>query len=309
MASDEASAGASGGGPVTGIVAAMEEEVVGVQARMVDARPVFLRGGRITLGWLGGARVALAVTGDGQRNARRGLAGLLAAQPLDRLIVVGVAGGLSPTLDVGTLVIGCRAISEADGSVHGADAKLVEVAALACGAERGVAVTATRIADTVDEKRRLLSLATATLAGDQNRSRLSAVVDLETAAFAAAATRADLPWMVLRAVSDTAADSVPALLNRSRDDGGAVRRARVVRYLLTDPRALLPLLELRERVRTCASRLAEAVESTMRGLRAADAVSVPVRSSDAGVALDAGPGAAQRKGRRDLDGDRSRKVR
>jgi adenosylhomocysteine nucleosidase len=300
MALDEASAGASGelsgGGPVTGIVAAMEEEVVGVQARIVDARPAFLRGARVSLGWLGGARVALAVTGDGERNARRGLAGLLAAQPVDRIIVVGVAGGLSAPLEAGSLVIGCRAINEADGSVYGADTALVDVAARACGAHRGVAVTATRIADTAGEKRRLLELAIATLPDDQGPARLRAVVDLESAAYAAAATRADLPWMVLRAVSDTAADAVPALLNRSRDDGGAVRRASVVRNLLTDPRALLPLLELRERVRSCASRLADAVELTMRGLRAADALFA--RST--GVALDGDPGSAQRRERREV---------
>jgi hypothetical protein len=90
----------------------------------------------------------------------------------------------------------------------------------------------------------------------------------------AAATRAGLPWLVLRAVSDTAADSVPALLNQSRDDGGAVRRGSVVRGLLTNPGALLPLLALRERVRTCADLLAQGVERIMIAMRALDGPSV-----------------------------------
>ena len=215
----------------------------------VGARSASLRSARITLGRLGGARVALAVTGDGERNARRGLAELLAAAPVSRIIVAGVAGGLSPTLEVGALVVVSRTINEADGSVYAADPALLDVAATACGGQRGVAVTATRIADTVAEKQRLLALALATREiwpRMTTRRESAAVVDLESAAFAAAATRTGLPWVVLRAVSDTAADSVPALLNRSRDDGGAVRRASVLWGLLTNPRALRPLLELRE---------------------------------------------------------------
>ena len=246
---------------------------------MVGAQSISLSTERVTLGWCGGARVALAVTGDGERNARRGLARLLAACPVDRIIVAGVAGGLSATLDVGAMVVGSVAISEADGSVHRADAGLVDVAATACRAQRGVAVTATRIADTLGEKQRLLALALAATKRDvhDDPSRIpavAAVVDLESAVFAATATRSDLPWVVLRAVSDTATDSVPALLNRSRDDGWAVRRGSVLRGLLTNPGALRPLLELRERVRLCAGRIADAVEMTMLGLRAADATAV-----------------------------------
>jgi adenosylhomocysteine nucleosidase len=251
-------------GPLTGIVAAMEEEVVDLRARIDGARSASSRSARITLGRLGGARVALAVTGDGERNARRGLAELLAAAPVSRIIVAGVAGGLSPTLEAGALVAVCWTINESDGSVYAADPALLDAAVVACGGHRGVAVTATRIADTVAEKQRLLALAFAREAAHDGPSRISAVVDLESAAFAAAATRTGLPWVALRAVSDTAADSVPALLNRSRDEGGAVRRASVMWGLLTDPSALRPLLELRGRVRGCAARLADAVEMTAR---------------------------------------------
>jgi adenosylhomocysteine nucleosidase len=285
-AGGEAAGEAANDGPIVGIVAAMEEEVTGMRARMVGGRPIAVNGREVhvTVGRLGGARVALAVTGDGPRHARRGLAALLAVQPPDRIIVVGVAGGLSATLDVGALVIGRQVIDEADGSVYQADAALVETAATSCGARRGVAVTATRIADTAAEKRRLLLLAAAIapVAGDHGGPGTAAVVDLESAAFAAAATRAGIPWLVLRAVSDTAADAIPALLNRSRDAGGAVRRGSVMRGLLTNPGALLPLLELRERVRACAAPLAQAVERTLAGWRAtaARAAGSPVVTRD-----------------------------
>jgi adenosylhomocysteine nucleosidase len=252
----------------------MEEEVSDLRARMIGARAVAVAGAHVTVGWIGAGRVALAVTGDGERNARRGLSALLASYPVQRILVVGVAGGLSTELDVGALVAADRVINETDGDVRSADGALVVAAASACGARRGVAVTASRIADTADDKRRLLAMAMtaggeSTLVADGG-APLAAVVDLESAGFAAIAGQAGVPWLVLRAVSDTAADSIPPLLNRSRDDGGAVQRGRVAWGLLTNPRALLPLLALRERVRTCAGHLARAVERTVSALHAAD---------------------------------------
>jgi nucleoside phosphorylase len=246
---------------LTGVVAAMEEEVADLRARLHGARTVAVAGAHVTLGWIGAGRVALAVTGDGDRNARRGLSALLAAQLVKRVLVVGVAGGLSPDLDAGALVIASSVINQADG---------------------GVAVTATRIADTAEEKRSLLAMALvgaghlaagARAAVSDPTAKWAAVVDLESAGFAAVAGATGVPWTVLRAVSDTAADSIPPLLNRSRDEGGAVRRRRVVWGLLTAPGALLPLLALRERVRACAARLAQAVERTVVALQSADDLS------------------------------------
>src|SRR5712671_4191167 len=125
---------ASNLGPLTGIIAAMDEEVVDVRARMVGARRASLAGASVTLGSLGTARVALAVIGDGERNARQGLSALLASQPVSRIIVIGVAGGLSANLDVGALVIAGRIINEADGSVSRGDEALAAAAAGACEA-------------------------------------------------------------------------------------------------------------------------------------------------------------------------------
>ena len=262
--------------PLTAVVAAMEEELVALRARLTGQRAVAVTAASVTAGWLGESPVALVVTGDGERNARRGLAALLAALPVRRVIVAGVAGGLSPGLKAGALVLGERVVCESDGSVLVADGALIDVAASACGAQRGVVVTATRIADTAQDKRRIFALATAQgvgrahAAGAPVADDLAAVVDLESAPFAAAAARAGIPWVVVRAVSDTAGEGLPLLLNQSRDDGGAVRRGRVVRALLTNPKALLPLLALRERVRACAGALAGAIELTVAALAARD---------------------------------------
>jgi adenosylhomocysteine nucleosidase len=255
--------------PVTAIVAAMEEEIAPTRARLVDQRTAPIDGARVTLGRLAGAPVALVVTGDGERNARRGLASTLAGTRVARVIVAGVAGGLSDDLDVGGLLLADAVVDEHSGDVLAADVALADIVARACAVRRGVAVTALRIADTADEKRRLLALAGARTGAGVAPAR-PAVVDLESASFAAAARRAGIPWLVVRAVSDTAGEPVPALLNRSRDAGGAVRRGRVVLGLLTDPAAVRSLLTLRERVRTCAAALARELELAIEALWTAD---------------------------------------
>ena len=261
-------------GPLTAIVAAMEEEVAFVRARLVGHHRVAGRGGDLTVGRFAGAPIALVVTGDGERNARRGAESLLAALPLRRVLGVGVAGGHSESLGVGELVICEHVLDEAGGSLHAADRALVDLAETTGVGRRGVAITATRIADTADEKARLLALTARQVPSRGHSPELPAVVDLESATFATVAARSNIPWLVLRAVSDTSTESVPAVLNRSRDAGGAVRRGRVVAGLLTSPLTLLPLLGLRGRVRTCAARLAAALEPTLAALRVLDAPAV-----------------------------------
>ncbi|HTA19349.1 MAG TPA: hypothetical protein VK989_08660, partial [Polyangia bacterium] len=103
------------GGPLTGIVAAMEEEIAPLRARLVGGRRVAVNvdAAQVTvgnLGSLGGPRVALVVTGDGAGNARRGLSAFLSVVPPQRIIVLGVAGGLSASLGAGALVVGAHVV-------------------------------------------------------------------------------------------------------------------------------------------------------------------------------------------------------
>jgi len=263
----------------TAVITAMPEEMAPLRARCTDTCPH----GQVTLGRLDGHRVAMLVTGDGARNARLGVAALLRATPVGRLVALGVAGALSPDLGPGALVVGEQVLAIAAGTGAGetlhADGALVDRVARALPARRGVVVTSDRIADTVAEKQWLYGEARAAV-GD---ATLAAVVDLESAIYAAAAAAAGIPWLVVRAVSDTASEALPALLNRSRDDGGAVRRSSVVRGLLGDPGALPVLMSLRRRVRDGAEALARVAGPVLAAL------------DDAGASgADAGGGAAGR---------------
>ena len=249
-------------GPVvTGFVAAMPEEMAPLRSRVTDARRIGAGNGmELVAGRLYGASVVLAVTGDGERNARAGIAAMLAATPLDRLIAVGVAGALSGDLVAGALVASERVVTEDGAQTFCADGPLCARAIRDGGARAGLIVTAGRIIDTVADKQRLLAAARAQVQAPAGALAV-VVVDLESAAYAAAATRAALPFVIVRAVSDTADEALPALLNRCRDVGGAVRRGRVAFELLGNPGALPVLLSLRQRVRFCADALARAAEA------------------------------------------------
>lgn len=235
--------------PVTAIVAALPEELAPLRARVTGIERRRAGAGVVEMGLLDGRRVALSVTGDGERNARAGVAALLAVSRAQQLVVIGVAGALSPGLDAAALVVASRVTDEAGNTVVG-DAGQIAAVARATGGRTGVVLSAADLVDRPSEKQRL---------AERVGTDVPAVVDLESATYVAAAVAAGIPWLVLRAVSDTAGEPLPELLNRSRDAGGAVRRAQVVLGLLRQPRALPVLLALRARVGRCAEVLAAAV--------------------------------------------------
>jgi nucleoside phosphorylase len=244
------------------IVAAMPEEIAPLRARLAGAsartQPTSIGTLVIERGRLGGQEIALGATGDGARNARAGVAALLAGSGARALVVIGVSGALSPELASADLIVASRVIDE-EGRACAADAEQVDATLRATGGRAAAVLSARRIADSADEKRRLAKQAGAGLA----------VVDLESSSYVAAAVEAAIPWVVLRAVSDTAGEALPALLNRSLDAGGAVSRGRVLRGLLGDPGALPALLALRKRVADCAVVLACAAEAALPACTAA----------------------------------------
>lgn len=232
----------------TAIVAALPEEIAPLRARLPQLTRTRVRGLDTTLARLGAEAVVLAVTGDGARNAGAGIAALLEVVAVSRLIVIGVAGALTPDLEAGALVVAARVHDDGGASVLVPEEALVGAAARACGGRPATVITSARLADTPAARRTLLARAGVGVA--------TAVADLESAIYARAAAERGVPWVVLRAVSDTAAETLPALLERSRDPGGAVRRGRVLRGAAFSPGSIPALVRLRARLGRCAQALA-----------------------------------------------------
>jgi adenosylhomocysteine nucleosidase len=245
---------------MTAVVAAMPEEARCLRRGLQGMQRIAGAPCGAVLGRFGGVPIALAVTGDGERNAGEGLSALLASLPIRRLLVIGVSGALSPSLEPCALLVAARVVREG-GRVLEPDHSLTRAAVESTSARLGILISAAKIADSAAEKERLLALASSPRFGP-------VAVDLESAAYAEAATHAGIPWMVLRAVSDTAAENLPELLNACRDERGSVRRAAVLGRLFSDPRPLPALLDLRRRVKRCAEVLAGAASAVLSRMEA-----------------------------------------
>ncbi|HEV3460379.1 MAG TPA: hypothetical protein VHG32_27870 [Thermoanaerobaculia bacterium] len=235
----------------TAVIAPLAAELAGVLAATSARRVTRVGHGRHAwIGRLAGQDVALMATGDGPAAAA-GLEALLAAMRPRRLLVVGVAGGLTPGLAEGTLVAARRVVDAGGRRVpQDPDASWLH-AALAGGAVAGTAVSTDQIL--ADPAARQAVLRQALAADDL----AAATVDLESAAYARVAAAWALPYLVVRAVLDPAEEVLPLDFEACRDASGRISNARVVLRALSRPRSLGQLWRLRARVRAGAARLGE----------------------------------------------------
>jgi adenosylhomocysteine nucleosidase len=85
------------------------------------------------------------------------------------------------------------------------------------------------------------------------------VLDLESAAVADVARAAALPFLGLRAITDTASEELPDFLVQTGSEPGPIRLRDALGWLAADPRRLQDLLHLWRRSRLAAARLAAAL--------------------------------------------------
>lgn len=236
-----------------GIVAALPEEIRPVQRRLQKTSQVGLRSGKALLGTLRDVPMVTLATGDGSERARGGLTELLSTVDLEVVVAIGIAGGLSADLKVGDVVVAHR-VTNGTGEVPPPDSRLVAKAADLPDVTAGSIHSHSEIAIDPVAKHRLW---------DQTGSRRAQVVDLETASYARVAAAQQVPYMALRAVSDSSDEALPLDFNRFRKPDGSSDRGGVTRYALRHPSILPELLQLRERLRHCADHLASLVEEIL----------------------------------------------
>ena len=112
-------------GPKVAVVAAMEEELYSLRQRLSDVRRVALPTGSAVRGRLESQEVLLAVTGEGAAAAEKGLSALLSDRGIEALLIVGVAGAISPDLAVGDLVV-IDSVRDEHGEIPSPDASLLQ---------------------------------------------------------------------------------------------------------------------------------------------------------------------------------------
>ena len=216
-----------------------------------DARPVAVVAAMAEeiaplVGRLSAPSVILTRTGEGRQRAETGAEALLDRVRPRLLVVLGISGGLTPSLEPGALLV-AREVREGTEPVPPPDPTWVERALTFDGTVAGTVISSPRILCTPHEKAR---------ARDGLPADEPAAVDLESATFARAAARRSIPYVVIRAISDTADETLPLDFNRCRDEAGGVRRLAVVRQALLHPASVRGLWRLRKRVDRCAHALA-----------------------------------------------------
>jgi PAT family beta-lactamase induction signal transducer AmpG len=216
--------------------------------------------GPFRTGRLGPVDVVAATTGIGTHAAARTAEQLLDTTPVDHLVVVGIAGGIGPSVAVGDVVVPARVLDLASGVAY-------RPRPLGAAAPRGTLATS----DTL-------------LADPRHAAALAAegvvAIDMETAAIAAACERRGCPWSVFRAISDRADDGSTdaAVLALAHPDGRPNLPA-VARLVLTQPGRIPQLLRLARGLRISTNAAASAA---LRALEAFDAAEAPAPSREAG---------------------------
>lgn len=235
------------------IIAAMEEELTPLTRRVADAQRTRQGSLSVVSGRLAEREVVLAATGEGRAAAHQGLKQLLEGHEVTALLAVGIAGALSPDLSAGQLVA-VGSISNHDREEPKPDTFWLGRALSIAGTVAGSALCQNEIAIDPQGKKELWQSA-----GRQEHQ----VVDLESASWAQVAAEHGIPYLVVRAVSDTAEEKLPLDFNAFRGRDGRLDRGKIARHILLHPGLLSDLKQLWERVKRCADDLADLVEEML----------------------------------------------
>lgn len=194
------------------ILGAMDVETELLLGRLESVEELEVHGALLHRGVIKGHEVLLATCGIGKVNAAR-MTMVLIAAGATRLVFTGVAGALDPELRPGDVVVSSdclqhdvdvTALGYAAGEIPGetltwaADGRLQELALAACAELPDVRAYSGRVlsGDTF--------LADRSRAGHLREAFGGSCVEMEGAAVAQVCSAADLPFVVIRSISDRA---------------------------------------------------------------------------------------------------------
>ena len=201
----------------------------------------------------------LLKTGIGVEKAARSLGRCLEQTRAQAVFGIGFAGGLSPELRTGDLVIGRRILR---GSVTvPASAELLAVAEKVrlhntC-VHFGTLVTVDHVLGDSASKRSLaISLEGHEVGG----------VDMESSALAQVCSECQVPFLIVRCITDRLDEDLPVDFNRCRKSDGEIDPKKVLLATLGNPRTFARLWRLHNRSKCCAENLTLFVERLLQKL-------------------------------------------
>jgi adenosylhomocysteine nucleosidase len=195
-------------------------------------------------GTIGTTEVVAATTGIGTAGATRATEAVLDARAVDHVMVVGIAGGVGPTVRIGALVYPEVVIDQATGTEY-------RPAHLGAPQVRGTLITSD---DFLIEPGAVEEMTAAGVVA----------LDMETAAVAAVCEARGCAWSVIRAISDMATDHPDdAVLALAKPDGSPNGPA-IAKFLLTKPWRIPQLAKLQQGAKLAALNAANAAAAVCR---------------------------------------------
>jgi nucleoside phosphorylase len=189
-----------------------------------------------------GRQFLVMATGVGPWRVEKALEWMFRFKEPRGVVSCGFAGGLSPTLSLGDVMVASEVIKPGGDDLHWRTAVPAELGDLPAGR----LLTAPRLAATPADKRVLA------------RQTGAVAVDMESAAIAEACQERPVPCAVVRAISDAAdtalSPQLVALLS-----GGRVAPWRVLAAVGRSPGLVIELWRLARDTRIAARRLADAL--------------------------------------------------
>jgi len=186
----------------------------------------------------------VAVSGMG-RAAAAAAAGALVDAGATALVSWGLAGGLDPALQAGAICLPSMVVSW-DGATFATDLHWREILTAAISGRlvvvNGKLLTSAAAIEDVAAK--------AAAFGETG----AVAVDLESAGVAQFAVTNKLPFVAVRAIVDTAGDTIPRAV-MAAGSGGRVRLARLILGIAASPREIAPVMRLAKRYRAAARAL------------------------------------------------------
>lgn len=234
---------------LVGILAATAEEAGPLRER-IHGEEIKDGPRRYLKGTLRGVAVVLAVTGEGKRNADLATRRLIQTVGPTHILGLGLAGALSPELSAGEVLISSEVMEE-ESILAWPDLRWADAVELGVDNDRGRLVTVDEILSTPAMKDEWW--------GRTMRDQ-PAACDMESACFARVASAFQLPYLIVRVISDTADETLPAFLEDCRAQDGSLERRQVMWKAFWRPSSWRMLWKLNSRLKQSARVLADVAE-------------------------------------------------
>jgi adenosylhomocysteine nucleosidase len=227
-----------------GVLCPMPSELRPVVRRLGLRSTTPSDGRAVHSGSVGDTQITATTTGIGLGAATAAAERLIGSGTIDHLLVVGIAGGIDPELQIGDVVIPEVVVDDATGTEYRPDP-------FGDTQPRGRLVSSDDLLIDPDAHARLVNAGVV-------------AVDMETAAVGAVCRDRGIHWSVFRGISDHARDGMidNELLALAGPDGRGDLRA-VLRYLLPRPWRIARLARLGRDSSLAARRAADAAADAL----------------------------------------------